>query len=482
MTKFLLAGLLFISVSLALNAQKVAYEHKFDGYIEGDFLGFPDASGNMVTSYLSYINGTPKIYKTHLVFKTANETKDIVFPGKLIISGYSYDDRSFTFFYQNQFAVDDNQPVIDMIQISKDGLEMLGSGKLEYEGESIISNFQYNGLYYLITASKSKEDLIVRTISGPDQVNKRVFSVSKNTARKLSKMRFSFIQDDFEMPIQHIVFKNKIFFHDNKLIMITPTSLGDSKEGQLNLVSLDLDSKSTGLKHFSHKFGSYNYFPYKGKLYFIHLNKKALILQIRGVDDLTVIREYSYTPDKEVNIFNSPVYKETEVVELDADKNLAKQKFKEIGVGEEFINVIGSGDEIKLMIGSAVFPGQKNLIPGQKTVSTPASPGYYKILEFSSGTYNKPGYKPETYMSYTIDDATKYYVYGYLNASDYTVSTGQHDHFSAYYNIESFVEKERDIKKSRISSYNIYNSLKNIYLISYSKKSNMLTVRSWDGM
>lgn len=472
--------------------QEVQFEHKFDGIINNDLLVFTDDKDNVVVQHKSYIKDVVKKFKTHLIFNAkGGDTNEIVLPGELHIVGYSYDSLGFTFFYRNQYGVEHNMPTLEMMWISKDGKEMLGNGKMNFEDEEIISNFQYEGSFYFITADKKKEIIKLRISKTPNDIAEVVYDADKKLINNLSKNRFYFVHEKFEMSIDEIVYKNKAFFQNGKLYLATDSKINKDSKNQLNFVIFDIHINNLSISGFDTKLDSYNYFPFDNKLFCISIsrgplgfdpinadpfelnpaNNRPLDLRIFDLASFNLIYSFSESSMENMELINSDVFKDGEVLEF--KKNVSKRKFKALADGIPFLNVCKEADQIKLTFGSYSYPmgGSSTHAVGSGAVvisnSAPMQPfGVYTPMYYYYGNY-------------LADASVKHYAYGYLNMNDFSINTDPHKNTNPYDMVADFVEKERDIKKSRIKKYSIYNSENYVYLLSYSSKLGMFTLRKW---
>ncbi len=442
----LLIGTQFINTSFS---QKINMEYEFSGNIDPEFIGFPNDQNNVVVSYRTYSLDVAKTYKTHLLFQSGGKVRDFPLFGKLKFTGHSYDDDSYTFLYRHDNVNIASTSEIELIQFSKSGEKIMGKGVMTFNKELPISRFHYEGKYYFLSLDRKQRKFIVRIVHSASNIEKYEFDIDLKTFRNLVDVPLQLAHNDHEIPVDRTLSNQKVFFHEGKLFLGRAVKLDNNEKG-INLISLENGlAKAKTLKV---PFQTFNHFPYRDQLFVIDISSKVINLHVHDINTLQKLHEFSFPVTSEsIDIINSEVFKNDDLMEYKLNKSRNEQKMKWLSNGYEFISVTDKGDKIKLTYGSFLYDASAD--PVRSVYDTFESP-----------------------------NSTKYYAYGYLNSSDYSVIKERAEQYDTFKVIDKFIEQAKS-NKEKVKFYNVYATKNRSYLVYYTKgpgKTKKVMVREWE--
>lgn len=338
-----------------------------------------------------------------------------------IPKGTIYSDTHFFHFYKNA----DNQN-IQIIQAERNGKNgKLFSKKLLAKKERFIGAIADKNIFFLLALNKKGKELKVFKFN-PEQTDfeTTIIPIKDFLADKLHKVKFFPIREkDLIQPYQAAILLKSYVLDADKLLL---TIDGEKARGHgtTELLTIDLkegtiNNKILGKSDLELE-GHTKALVFKDKIYRITATKNLLNIGIYELSDLSLIQAYSYTPQEEINILDSPFYSESEgnngfylfnpaKKDKTIDKTETKKLLKKLAVGAPFIIATALDEQQTLLtIGTHIVANQNGyFMPGVAggTVNTPNGP---VSMPGTPGTYiggSGNSYKQSRFF-YTLIDST----------------------------------------------------------------------------
>ena len=193
--------------------------------------------------------------------------------------------------------------------------------EIPFEKEEILSSFSENNSFYIMTVSKTEDELKLYLFKDGKMKEKFLdFSEFKivDTKNKPLKLWSVFDENPFEKievdELNSLVYassKAKFYVLNDKIILTFDHNVSETQIFEINLENYKLEEKKIAQEVLESGAGKSNSYLSDGKLYQLKVNENELLLTVKNYDSGELINTFS-TPKEEVIAHkNSPLFSQT---------------------------------------------------------------------------------------------------------------------------------------------------------------------------
>jgi hypothetical protein len=197
----------------------------------------------------------------------------------------------------------------------------------------VVTQFQINNLFYILSIDKSKQTLIVYTFKNGN-AEQKIFDFSSFKFQNQNTQFLTFNQIIKQNPIEKIEVddynplfkstkKSKVYMLKDRIILTLDHNSKKTQVFDINLETNDLNEKNFTQSSIQEPKTISNSFYQDGKLYQINASKSELLLDIKDYDTSQTIKSVKVSKNETIPFKNSPL-----IIQKDNRKptELKKQK------------------------------------------------------------------------------------------------------------------------------------------------------------
>lgn len=193
--------------------------------------------------------------------------------------------------------------------------------EIPFEKEHILSSFSENNSFYIMTVSKTEDELKLYVFQDGKMKEKFLdFSAFKivDTKNKPLKLWSVFDENPLEKieidELNSLVYatsKTKFYVLDDKIILTLDHIVSETQIFEINLQNYKLEEKKIAQEILKTGSGKSNSYLSDGKLYQLKVNKNELLLAVKNYKSGELINTFTTSKDEMIAHKNSPLFSQT---------------------------------------------------------------------------------------------------------------------------------------------------------------------------
>ncbi|MBF7093550.1 hypothetical protein IUY40_18625 [Flavobacterium sp. ALJ2] len=198
----------------------------------------------------------------------------------------------------------------------------------------VISTFQKNNLFYIVTRDISEPELFVYVFKN-GIVEEKAFDFSSYTFQNRKTQRISFNQVITENPIEKIELdeynplfksskKSKLYMFDEHIILTLDHNPNQTQVFDINLETNDISEKDFGQSVINNPRKLSNSFLYNDKIYQINSTQNELLFDIKDYNSGETLKSYKAIKNDTIHFKSSPLLIQGENQRTKELKNTSK--------------------------------------------------------------------------------------------------------------------------------------------------------------
>lgn len=195
------------------------------------------------------------------------------------------------------------------------------SFELPLEKELILSSFSENNSFYIMTVSKTEDELKLYVFQDGKMKEKfidfsefKIVDIKNNPLKLWSVFEensIEKIQVDALTPLVYATSKTKFYVLDDKIIITSDHNISETQIFEINLQTYKVEEKKIAQGTLKNGTGKSNSYWSDGKLYQLKTSPDELLLTVKNYNSGEVINSFSTLKEEVINYKNSPLFSQT---------------------------------------------------------------------------------------------------------------------------------------------------------------------------
>jgi len=217
--------------------------------------------------------------------------------------------------------------------------------EIPFEKEEILSSFSENNSFYIMSVSKTEDELKLYVFQNGKMKEKfldfsgyKIVDI-KNNPQKLwsvfDENPLEKIETDELNSLVYATSKAKFYVLDDKIILTFDHNVSETQIFEINLENYKLEEKKIAQEILKSGAGKSNSYLSNGKLYQLKVNKNELLLAVKNYNSGELINTFITSKDENIAHKNSPLFSQTGTQRPREFKNTKKflERLEEANIG-----------------------------------------------------------------------------------------------------------------------------------------------------
>jgi hypothetical protein len=278
------------------------------------------------------------------------------------IVGYSFsEDENPTLYW----ATEDYKSIIVAKYYLEDKTYKMLSFKFPALSQSVITTFQKNNLFYILTKDKV-QPILIAYIFKNGVVEEKAFDFSGFTFQNRKTQFLTFndivkenpiekIESDDYNPLYKSAQRSKVYMLDNRIVLSLDYNPKKTQVFDMNLENHDLIEKNFDQSETQSPKKSSNSFLYQDKIYQINATQDELIFDVKNYNSGEILKSFKVTKNDTIRFKSSPLLMQGETERTREIKKTSKflQRLSYLDIG---LSVFKSGQTTMVTLGGVPRP------------------------------------------------------------------------------------------------------------------------------
>lgn len=278
------------------------------------------------------------------------------------IVGYSFsEDENPTLYW----ATEDYKSIIVAKYYLEDKTYKMLSFKFTALSQSVITTFQKNNLFYILTKDKV-QPILIAYIFKNGVVEEKAFDFSGFTFQNRKTQFLTFndivkenpiekIESDDYNPLYKSAQRSKVYMLDNHIVLSLDYNPKKTQVFDMNLENHDLIEKNFDQSETQSPKKSSNSFLYQDKIYQINATQDELIFDVKNYNSGEILKSFKVTKNDTIRFKSSPLLMQGETERTREIKKTSKflQRLSYLDIG---LSVFKSGQTTMVTLGGVPRP------------------------------------------------------------------------------------------------------------------------------
>lgn len=278
------------------------------------------------------------------------------------IVGYSFsEDENPTLYW----ATEDYKSIIVAKYYLEDKTYKMLSFKFPALSQSVITTFQKNNLFYILTKDKV-QPILIAYIFKNGVVEEKAFDFSGFTFQNRKTQFLTFndivkenpiekIESDDYNPLYKSAQRSKVYMLDNHIVLSLDYNPKKTQVFDMNLENHDLIEKNFDQSETQSPKKSSNSFLYQDKIYQINATQDELIFDVKNYNSGEILKSFKVTKNDTIRFKSSPLLMQGETERTREIKKTSKflQRLSYLDIG---LSVFKSGQTTMVTLGGVPRP------------------------------------------------------------------------------------------------------------------------------
>ncbi|OXG05530.1 hypothetical protein BC749_101387 [Flavobacterium araucananum] len=278
------------------------------------------------------------------------------------IIGYSFsEDENPTLYW----ATEDYKSIIVAKYYLEDKTYKMLSFKFPALSQSVITTFQKNNLFYILTKDKV-QPILIAYIFKNGVVEEKAFDFAGFTFQNRKTQFLTFndiikenpiekIESDDYNPLYKSAQRSKVYMLDNHIVLSLDYNPKKTQVFDMNLENHDLIEKNFDQSETQSPRKSSNSFLYQDKIYQINATQDELIFDVKNYNSGEILKSFKVTKNDTIRFKSSPLLMQGETERTREIKKTSKflQRLSYLDIG---LSVFKSGQTTMVTLGGVPRP------------------------------------------------------------------------------------------------------------------------------